>query len=160
MILTTMTLPGYNMYFQPDICSTHGGLITYIKSSLNSTLHSTVYEHSPAWEVMFIEIGNLHKSIIIGNIYRPPSESNELITQFNDEFSKAMYHKMMKGKKLIMSGDFNINLLKINEKILYANLFDMMTSISLLPNITYPTRITRTTTTIIDNIFPNSLETW
>ena len=110
------TLPGYNMYFQPAICSTHGGLITYIKSSLNSTLHSTVYEHSTAWEAMFIEIGNLHKSIIIGNIYRPPRESNELITQFNDEFSKAMHHKIMKGKKIIMSGNFSINLLKINEK--------------------------------------------
>jgi len=41
---------------------------------------------------------------------------------------------------------------------MYANFFDMMTSISLLPNITYPTRITRTTATIIDNIFSNSLE--
>ena len=57
-----------------------------------------------------------------------------------------------------MLGDFNINLLKINEKISYADFFDMMTSISLLPNITYPTRITRTTATIIDNIFSNSLE--
>ena len=63
-----ITLPGYDMYFQPAICSTHGGLITYIKSSLNFTLHLTVYEHSTAWEAMFIEIGNLHKSIIIGNI--------------------------------------------------------------------------------------------
>ena len=36
--------------------------------------------------------------------------------------------------------------------------WDMMTSNSLLPNITYPTRNTRTTTTIIDNIFSNSLE--
>ena len=34
----------------------------------------------------------------------------------------------------------------------------MMTSNSLLPNITYPTRITRTTATITDNIFTNSLE--
>ena len=73
---------------------------------------------------MFIEIRNLHKSIIIGNIYRPPRESNELITQFNDEFSKAMHHKIIKGKK-IMSDDFNINLLKINEKILYSNFFDL-----------------------------------
>ena len=89
------TLPGYNMYFQPVICSTHGGLIT----SLNSTIHSTAYEHSTAWEAMFIKIGNLHKSIILGNIYRPPRESNELITQFNDTFSKAMHHKIMKEKK-------------------------------------------------------------
>ena len=107
---------------------------------------------------MFIEIEILHKSLIIGNIYRPPRESNKLITKFNDEFSKAMHHKIMKGKKLIMSGDFNINLLKINEKISYANFLDMMASNSLLLNITYPTRITQTTTTIIDNILTNSLE--
>ena len=44
------------------------------------------------------------------------------------------------------------------KKISYANFFDMMTSISLLPNITFPTRITRTTATIIDNILSNSLE--
>ena len=62
----------------------------------------------------------------------------------------------MKGKKLIMPGDFNIHLLKINEKISYANFLDMMTSNFLLPNITYPTRITPTTATIIDNIFSNS----
>ena len=81
---------------------------------------------------MFIEIGNLHKSIIIGNIYRPPRESNELITQFNDEFSKAMHHNIMKGKTLIMSGDFNINLLKINENISYANFFDILTYLLIL----------------------------
>ena len=152
------TLPGYYMYFQPAICSTHGGLITYVKTSLKSTLHSTIYEHSTAWEAMFIEIENLNKSLIIGNIYRPPRESNELLTKFNDELNKAMHHKLIKSKKIIISGDFNINLLKINEKIMYANFFDMMTSISLLPNITYPTRITRTSATIIDNIFSNSLE--
>ena len=51
-----------------------------------------------------------------------------------------------------MSGDFNINLLKIIGKISYANFFEMMTYNSLLPNITYSTRITRTTATITDNI--------
>ena len=152
------TLHGYDLYFQPAICSTHGGLITYVKTSLTSTLHPTIYEHSTSWEGMFIEIENLNKSLIIGNIYRPPRESNEQITKFNDEFNKAVHHKLIQGKKMIISGDFNINLLKINEKIMYANFFDMMTSISLLPNITYPTRITRTTATIIDNIFSNSLE--
>ena len=72
-------------------------------------------------EAMFIEIENLHKSLIIFNIYRPPRETNELITKFNDEFSKAMHHKIMKWEKFIMSDDFNINLLKINEKISYDN---------------------------------------
>ena len=115
-----------------------------MRTTLIDMTSCTNHVHS-SWEAMFIEIGNLHKSIIIVNIYGPPHESNELITQFNDEFRKAMHHKITKEKILILSGDFNINLLKINEKILYANFFDMMTSISLLPNITYPTRITQYT---------------
>ena len=57
-----------------------------------------------------------------------------------------------------MSGNININLLNINEKISYANFFDMMISSTLLPNITYPSRLTRTPANIIDNIFSNSLE--
>ena len=52
---------------------------------------------------------------------------------------------------------FNINLLKLNEKQVYANYFDMLTTNSLLPNITHPTRITRTSATLIDNIFSNTL---
>ena len=58
---------------------------------------------------------------------------------------------------MILSGDFNINLLKLNEKQVYANYFDMLTTNSLLPNITHPTRITRTSATLIDNIFSNTL---
>ena len=56
-----------------------------------------------------------------------------------------------------MSGDFNINLLKLNGKQVYGNYFDMLTTNSLLPNITHPTRITRTSATLKDNIFSNTL---
>ena len=69
-------------------------------------------------------------------------------------------NKLMKCKKRIISGDFNINLLKISEMIMYANSFDMMTSIYLLPNITYPTRITNITATIIDNILQIVCNIW
>ena len=53
---------------------------------------------------MLIEIENLHKSLIIGNIYRPPRESNELITQLNDEFSKSMHHKSGERNLYIQTG--------------------------------------------------------
>ena len=57
---------------------------------------------------------------------------------------------------MIVSGDFNINLLKFSEKIMYANFFDMRTANS-LPNITFPTQIPQTFATLIDYIFSNSL---
>ena len=40
---------------------------------------------------------------------------------------------------------------------MYALFYDMLTTNSLLPNITYPTRITRTTATLIDTIFSNTI---
>ena len=99
----------------------------------------------------------MNKPLIIGNIYRPPRELIEPLTCFIEEFNTAINHDKIRGKKMILSGDFNINLLKISEKIMYANFFDMLTANSLLPNITCPTRMTQTSATLIDNIFSNSL---
>ena len=151
------TIPGYDLYMQPHTCTPHGGLITYIKSSLKVTQLKTVYQRSNFWEAMFFALENMNKPLIIGNIYRPPRELIEPLTCFIEEFNTAINHNKIRGKKMILSGDFNINLLKISEKIMYANFFDMLTANSLLPNIACPTRITQTSATLIDNIFSNSL---
>ena len=151
-------ISGYTVYVQPATCSTHSGLITYIKTSLQSTkLIDFTHQNSQTWEGMFIEIENLNKTVIIGNIYRPPRESNHEISQFIDELNITIQNRKLRNKKIILSGDFNINLLKLNEKQVYANYFDMLTTNSLLPNITHPTRIRRTSATLIDNIFSNTL---
>ena len=73
------------MYVQPATCSTHSGLITYIKTSLQSTkLIDFTHQNLQTWEGMIIEIENLNKTGIIGKIYRPPRESNHEISQFID----------------------------------------------------------------------------
>ena len=55
--------------YNPANGSTHSGLITYIKTSLQSTkLINFTHQNSQTWEGMFIEIGNLDKTVIIGNI--------------------------------------------------------------------------------------------
>ena len=54
---------------------------------------------------------------------------------------------------LILAGDFNINLLKLNENELYSNFFDTLISHSLHPLITLPrppNRFTRITGTLIE----------
>ena len=50
-------------------------------------------------------------------------------------------------------GDFIINLIKHNEDQNTGNFLDTMFSQSFLPYITTPTRITRNTKTLIDNIY-------
>ena len=57
-------ISGYTKYVQPATCSTHSGLITYIKTSLQSTkLIDFTHQKSQTWERMFIEIENLNKSV-------------------------------------------------------------------------------------------------
>ena len=53
-------------------------------------------------------------------------------------------------------GDFNIDLMKVDDDALTAKYFDIMTSNLFVPHIIHPTRITSTTKTLIDNIFSNA----
>ena len=58
---------------------------------------------------------NLSKTISIGNIifYRPPRSCNENTKNFIDEFTTT-FSTLENNSNLIITGDYNINLLKIN----------------------------------------------
>ena len=62
-----------------------------------------------------------------------------------------------------MAGDYNINLLKIDERELFANFLELMMSHSLFPKITLPTRFSTHSCSLLDNIFcklsPNTIKT-
>ena len=91
---------------------------------------------------------------MIGNIYRPPRSLNENYNEFINEFSNAISSLKNNHKQnLILAGDFNINMLKINEQENCSSFFDMLTSFSLFPQITFPTRFSNRTGTLIDNFF-------
>ncbi len=64
------------------------------------------------------------------------------------------YKSFKKNKnKVIFTGDFNIDLLKINDKHVIGEYLDMLTSHSFYPKITVPTKLTNNNGTLIDN-FP------
>ena len=66
--------------------------------------------------------------------------------------SKVMHN----DKPVYLMGDFNINLLNEDVHTLTNDFLNIMSSYSLYPSITKPTRITSTSATLIDNIFTNS----
>ena len=57
-------------------------------------------------------------------------------------------------KAFILYGDFNLDLLKMEEHTMTDDFFDM--SHHMISNITRPTRITETSTTLIDNFYVNT----
>ena len=79
------------------------------------------------------------------------------IDEFNEVFLLPLLEKASKeNKPLILLGDFNINLLKSDTDNSISHFLDILGSFSLLPQIIFPTRITNTSKTLIDNIFADS----
>ena len=137
-------LHGYNSITQGKTSSSKGGLVIYIDDQYKAdvVINLNSYEH---WEGLIIKVngGNLLKTLNIGNIYRPPKMLNEQINAFTTEFSSVVASLTNSNNELIIAGDFNINVLKINEIEVNSNFFDTLISHSLYPQITLPTRFTR-----------------
>ena len=105
-------------------------------------------------QIIEVSGDGLTQTITIGNIYRPPRPSNENYKEFIDEFSTVLSSlKLNRNKNIILAGDYNINLLKINENEFCNTFFDTLTSFSLFPQITLPTRFSIYNGTLIDNFF-------
>ena len=94
------------------------------------------------------------KNIICGVIYRQHN-TPELFQQYFDE---AIEKFTASGKHIYICGDYNIDLLKVG-KSSYSNDFLMsLQSCCLVPTIDKPTRVRRTSATLIDNILVNTPE--
>ena len=84
---------------------------------------------SRIWEGLFIDIygTDLKKAITLGNIYRPPKDNNSdpVISTFIDELSPIIQTLSSENSESILVGDFNIDLLKVNEKSKYGEYLDL-----------------------------------
>ena len=78
----------------------------------------------------FIEItGNeTSKSIILGNIYTPPSNTNIICQSFSDNFAPLLETLRRKNREVIIAGDYNIDLLKINDNPTYCDYMNSVVS--------------------------------
>ena len=96
------------------------------------------------WKGQLIKIigGGLMKTILLGNVCRPPNDSNASCKQFTDNFTAFMQSMHNNNSEIIFTGDFNINLLNINEKDKISDIFDNLTANSFFLKITHPTRLT------------------
>ena len=116
--LLLIQLSGYDCISQGKSCSNKGGLIIYnIDQRFNYELNMKLNTYRQ-WEGQIIQVngGGLPQTITIGNIYRPPRPLNENYNEFLNEFITVISSMQNRKKNnLILAGDCNINMLKINE---------------------------------------------
>ena len=115
--LSLYQIEGYTCISQCKRCSSHGGLITYVKSQLNTSVMD-IKINSPIWEGLFVAIQDIEteKEIVVGSIYRPPYDDNneQNVTTFVTELEPIIATLIDDNHELLIAGDFNINLLHIN----------------------------------------------
>ena len=79
----------------------------------------------------------------------------KLTTLIKNIFNDFMVKLATENKTSYLSGDFDINLLKVESDRHINNFYNILTTNLFVPHITLPTRITSHSQTLIDNIFSN-----
>lgn len=157
--LTPMNQDFYNITGYTFVCrnrsdgSGGGGAGIYLNNNLLFNIRDDLSVTKDCIECIFVEIVQKKDSnFLIGCVYRPP---NTNVASFNFEFS-AILNSISSGTLCFILGDFNLDLLKHDTHAPTGTFLNNLISHSFLPTIYYPTRITETSATLIDNIFVNS----
>ena len=153
---SNIELNGYTSFSTPT-CAEKGGAILYVKDHFSTKrrtdLEKILYKPKEL-ESVFIEIVNKNKpNYIIASIYRHPSMELDI---FNKEYLSPLLLKLERcKKKLLLAGDFNIDLLKADSNSSTSDFFDLISSNLLSRHIIQPTRYSSHGKTLIYNIFSN-----
>ena len=149
-----LAIEGYNLISQGKLCSAHSGLVIYLHNSHKYKILSLL-TNATVWDGQFIEVTSrkTNTNIIIGNIYRPPRELVANYQTFINELLPVLSLLQTLKPDVVIAGDTNINLLKVNENKHIAEFFDAIISQSFYPKITLPTRFSDQSASLIDNFF-------
>ena len=142
--------------FHTNSKTSKGGVAIFLKDNYNAIEREDLKSDNPEYEAVWIEIKTKKsKNIILSCIYRHPHITN--IDDFNTYMTTCLEKLNKENKETYISGDFNIDLLKYDTNKKYQEFYNLMTTCGYLPQILQPTRITETSSTIIDNIYTNNL---
>ena len=152
------TPEGYNHEYDIRLGRHSGGESMFISDKLHYKRRTDLkFEITSGINSLAIKIekntvGN-NKAIVVILIYRPPST---LVSKFNTVLSSMINDIQKENKYVFFMGDFNTNVSKqvkgSKDMEKFTNLFS---SNSFLPLIDKPTRITRQSASLIDNIYTN-----
>ena len=154
--ISNIDLEGYCLEHHSPTKTSKGGTAIYVDKRMNTLPRDDLIPNSIEYEASWIEIKNKkNKNIVIGCIYRHPHNN---FTEFFEYLETCLIKINKENKEIYITGDFNFNLLQIENDPNSLKFFNLITSYGFLPHITEPTRVTASTATVIDNIFSNNIK--
>ena len=158
---TSMCIPGFHPYEGIQGSSNNGGCGFFIRDNLsfhkrkdlNKSFKSDICEYEAFW----VELENKKDvNLILGVVYNHPRRDPAQVIEF---LSTTLRKLTKENKKIILSGDFNFELLAFQSKPVVEDFLNTMFANFLQPLILKPTRRTENQKpSLIDNIFINSVD--
>ena len=150
---TEVSVPGYKIFRQDRNC--HGGGVL-IFAAENLTTKKLPHVSKKSNETLWLEIKRKKsKSIYVCAVYRPPVKGQNLdVVERYKSFLMSGIDKLPKDSEVFILGDFNCNMLQKNR--LSGQINELCKARGLNQLVDEPTRITETSSTLIDLILSNS----
>ena len=147
-----LPLNGYKLINKTKHASAHGGLITYVLDEYkHEILFSTPKQEN--WECMLLKLSKPGmRDVLVGNVYRPPRMLNADLANFIEKFGECIRSANPVSCPCIIAGDFNINLLESILRPHFTEYIELLLSEGLHPLLSYPTRFSDSSSTLIDHI--------
>ena len=143
-------IPGYKFLGSHRKNKRGGGVGILVSQDMDCRSRDDLSLQVPDFESLTVEIKTHSNSFFVCSIYRPP---NSKVREFLKHYRKLL-QKFTQAQKerLILGLDHNLNLLKHNIHAPTQEFIDINLDLNLIPTITKPTRITKTSATLLDNI--------
>ena len=122
-----------------------GGVCLYVKSNLNFKIRDDLANKDP--ELTFVQISNPRsRPFLVGTWYRPPSSALHVFPLFLEIIDKIG----AENSELYLLGDLNCDLFSQTPNANTLELLDTFDIYHLTQHITEPTRVTRTSQSLLD----------
>ena len=143
------TFPNYNVEFLPPKMAKGGVAILVKKNEYDIVERITSVESSCVeYETIWVKLKKGTETNILSTIYRHPNTDPHQFIGYLEEVNPNI---IQMNKLFILSGDLNIDLIKINDPIT-AKYIELLMSNNVIPCIYHPTRITNISASALDHI--------
>ena len=133
----------YHIPFRKDrISDAHGGILIYVSDKLYSKRRVDL--EIPGIECIWLEVKSKNKSFLFSTFYRPPNSKTDILTRFENSIGLAIDDNK---DDIIITGDFNLNLLKSTTSIKIDNISQQY---GLTQMVKDPTHFTEHSSSLID----------
>ena len=147
----SLKMGGYKFFRKDNMLRNGGGLLIYVKDSVNVKRRIDLERNDVECIVLEI-IFKCSKPILTCHIYRHPS----CRVEWKDNFEELVDKMYSEDKEIIIMGDINRDLMNMS---INKDWSEFISSIGLEQLVNQPTRITKNSKTLIDHVYSSMPET-